>query len=165
MQRGRRRHSSALVSGRARVRASVLCKQRSRIVKTLQSGDFQEKRTNAINLTTQRALVTWKRLRYGEPANPVPEEDLIVVRVLYDPAVLRPQYVGGRFRLHDTLKPRRLSTDNCYVSKRLHKWETLLLKRLLHYPTCRVQLEVSAWSEVGRMLDLAQMTHLEVEVT
>ena len=35
------------------------------------------------------------------------------------------------------------------------------VKGLLHYPTCRVQLEVSAWSEVGRTLDLPQMTDLE----
>ena len=32
------------------------------------------------------------------------------------------------------------------------------LKELLHYPTCRAQLEVSAWSEVGR----TQMTYLEI---
>ena len=37
------------------------------------------------------------------------------------------------------------------------------LKGLLRYPTCRAQLEVSAWSEVGRMRELPQMTHLEVE--
>ena len=35
-------------------------------------------------------------------------------------------------------------------------------KGLLHYPTCKAQLEVSAWSEVGRTPNLTQMTHLEV---
>ena len=38
----------------------------------------------------------------------------------------------------------------------------VIFKGLLHYPTCRVQLEVSAWSEVGRTRDLPQMTYLEV---
>ena len=33
---------------------------------------------------------------------------------------------------------------------------------LLHYPTCRVQLRASTWSEVGRMHDLPQMTHFDV---
>ena len=38
----------------------------------------------------------------------------------------------------------------------------LSIKGLLHYPTCKAQLEVSAWSEVGRTRDLPQMTHVEI---